>query len=441
MSLKIEIGQHQRYQLNQSLRQYLDLLALPLPDLYGVIQRELQENPVLCLDSAGTEGTALRGEDTDNYRIHNRDEDRSPPLEATSRVKYSLKEHLLEQARLSTDDREIMDAMEEVIFSLDESGFLLPGTEGNGETWKKAVRLVQLLDPQGCASENVQESLLVQAGYRYPGEKLLAFILREAFDDYEHLRYRNLAKITGESEDEILRVLTLSRNLSPRPGNAFSRERTGMIIPEMEVIFRGDKPMVVMKDDWIPRITIDRHYEQIVRKKTIEKKQRDYIQEKLQSARILIGNIRQRRETLRQVVEVIIDMQKDFLVYGPGYMNPLTYREIAEVTGFHVSTIGRVTAGKYIQTVRGTLKLRDFFVSRLYGDENISSEKVRMAIIDILKEEPKDRPYRDSEIVRMLVEAGMKVARRTVARYREVLEIPSFSKRKQIYRMNGSFLK
>jgi RNA polymerase sigma-54 factor len=430
MSLKINIEQKQRFQLNPSLRQYLDLLALPLPDLYGLVQRELQENPVL---------RETEGQDTDNYRQAGFEERGAPPLEMIVQEKASLKEHLLEQARLSPVDRETLDAMERVIFSLDDSGFLVTNTDEEGEPWKGAVSQVQLLDPPGCATVNVQESLLVQAGYRYPDEKLLEYILRECFEDYENLRYAKLARLTGEPEEEILRVLNLSRNLSPRPGNAFPGERIGAIMPDLEVVFQGERPLVITRDEWLPRLTIDRHYEQFVRKKTIEKKQRDYIQEKLQSARILIGNIRQRRETLRQVVEVIVDIQKDYLIHGPGYMKPLTYREIAEVTGFHVSTIGRVTAGKYIQTGRGILKLGDFFVSRLTRDETTSSESVKKALVDLIQEEPAERPYRDGEIVRMLAEAGINVARRTVARYREVLEIPSFSIRKKIYRMNGSF--
>jgi RNA polymerase sigma-54 factor len=471
ISLQTGLKQSQKLAMTQSLKQAIELLQLSTVELYERISNELVENPVLEEDAAGASAPAggesdnmagvvrnLSGDESllnrgDEKRVNyedasdagypgSEDDDKKRDyLESIIAHEESLSEHLMWQARLTACDEHEYNIYQTIITSLDENGFLKEDpaallkeicvTEQIG----KIVAAIQLFDPVGCAVWNVRESLAVQCRYFYPSDIAQQKIVDECFDHFEKLDYR---KIAGKLNLPITEVVAKSRhiqNLDPYPGRQYSNRTIRYIIPDIDVKLVDGEIIITLNDDWIPGIHINSYYISLLKKKNIEKNLRDYIQDKMQSARYLVRNISNRRNTILRVVGRIMEHQRVFLERGPGHLKPLTHGEVAKEVGLHESTVSRVTSNKYVQTVWGVYSLKYFFVSKLKsscGGDGASSDAVMNLIKDIIERESVKRPYADEEIVKILGKAGMKVARRTVAKYRGILGIPPSGKRKKI---------
>ncbi|MBN1533278.1 MAG: RNA polymerase factor sigma-54 [Spirochaetes bacterium] len=473
-SLRYGLQHTQKLTLSQSQIQGIELLQLSNIELYERMSQEMLDNPVIeeglqvkddpvpvpeSDDSAREDRAVVNLEEPGQVREeeYNTREDELPSdavrghgdlqrrnyLESAVADRETLKEHLLWQARMSAECGGDLSVYEAIITSLDERGFLSRDVpqyaEEQGISEEKVAEVVTALrhfDPVGCAVSDVQESIEVQVAHFFPDDLVLARMVREHFRDMEQLDYDRIAKSLHIPVQKVMEKSHCVQGLDPYPGSRFATGSIIYVIPDIDVKLMGGEIIISMNDDWIPRISINPYYLSFLNKKNIEKNLKEYIQGKVQSAKNLVRNISSRRETILKVVAVIMAHQRDFLEKGPGHLRPLTHIDVARETGLHESTVSRVTSNKYVQTSWGIHDLKYFFVSKIRSAEGeASADYVMKRITEIVREEDHGNPHSDEAIVSILSSEGIQIARRTVAKYRDLCNIPSSSRRKRINRL------
>ncbi len=307
---------------------------------------------------------------------------------------------------------------------------------------EKVLKRIQRFDPLGCGSRDLRECLLVQAkhyitegeGKDDPDAELLPAIIQKHLRNVEAKRYQVIAKDLHVELSEVVASIKLFSNLEPKPGRLFHGEEAQYITPDVYIHKIGDTYCTVLNDDGLSKLRISNHYKNALRNGQ-GAKAKEYIQEKMRSAVWLIRSIHQRQRTIIKVADSIIKFQREFLDKGIAYLKPLILRDVAEDIGMHESTVSRVTTNKYVHTPQGIYELKFFFNSSIsrVGGEDIASEAVKDKIKQIVAAEPGDKPYSDQKIVEVLRTQNVDIARRTVAKYREVLCILPSSKRKKFF--------
>jgi RNA polymerase sigma-54 factor len=461
--LNLGLKQTQKLVMTQTLRQSIEMLQMTNLELSELISEEFLENPLLEeASSLQTEdyleeklNQNLNGDESeidspekDIYDDPNEsginkkyeDEDRNRLfIENAVTTRESLKEHLLWQATMTAETPELFSLYEEMITMFDDDGFLeeeLFNSIGN-DSKTSVIESIRSFDPVGCGTFSIRHTLYIQACYYFPEDILLHTILGEYFDDIEKLDYSRISKALAIPESAVIEKSKTLQNLNPFPGRSYSGREAKPVIPDVEVKLVDDEIIVTLNDDWIPGIKLSTYYINMLKKKSIDKEQREYLNSRLQSAMALLKNISSRRDTILKVTSAIMMSQKEFLLHGPGYLRYLTHHDIAGEVSVHESTVSRVSSGKYIQTPWGVFELKYFFVSRLKnpGENNSddqSSDQVRMLIQDLVNGEDPGNPFSDEELVNLLKGKGITVARRTIAKYRDILNIPASNKRKKI---------
>lgn len=478
VSLKIGMQQSQKLVLTQTLRQSIEMLQLSTIELAETISRELIENPVLEEENVaqlpGIEGnndqilSTLNRQLSGDEPMQNREEDTDinypdgsdtgfsgPQDEEDRKRKYienavaqeeTLQEHLLSQASMNAQNPEELLLLESIITSIDDRGFFSGDHEETAkehgvteEEVKKAVAMIGTFDPVGCGAATVQETLLIQASQLHPDDNILNTIIKEHFRELEKLDYDKIARSLNITIGDVIEKSRLINTLTPYPGRQFSVKDIRYVIPDVEVKYLDNEIIITINDDWIPQIRINRYYVDLLKKKQLDRRLKEYIKERVQSARYLLKNISSRRDTIIKVVTAIMNHQKGFLEKGPGNLRPLTHTEIAGEVGLHESTVSRVTSNKFVQTCWGMFELKYFFVSKLKSEnsEDHSSDMVMNLIKDIVAQELPERPYSDEEILEKLQKMNINLARRTVAKYRAILRIPSSNRRRKLNKLKN----
>jgi RNA polymerase sigma-54 factor len=378
-----------------------------------------------------------------------------PGYEATLTKKTDLVDHLVWQLRLSsfTPDEERVAML--IIGNLDDDGyFKMPAVEGeNDETItrdalvrvsfeagvgiefaEKVLKRVQTLDPIGVAARDLRECLLLQIRYINADTPEIVAIVERHLKHLESKNYGAIAKDLKISIEEVVKAVKVISRLEPKPGRAYSGEEAQYITPDVYVHKMGDKYVVVLNDDGLSKLRISGMYRAAL-KNGEAGKAKEYIQDKLRSAVWLIRSIHQRQRTIYKVTESIVKFQRDFLDKGIAYLKPLILRDVAEDIGMHESTVSRVTTNKYVHTPQGIYELKFFFNSAINktGGDEIASEAVKNHIKQIVAAEDPKHPHSDQKIVELLKTQSIEIARRTVAKYREVLGILPSSKRKKYF--------
>jgi RNA polymerase sigma-54 factor len=307
---------------------------------------------------------------------------------------------------------------------------------------EKVLKRIQRFDPIGCGARDLRECLLVQAKHFIsegeakddPDAELLPQIIRRHLKNLEAKKYQAIAKDLHVSLEEVVASIKLLGRLDPKPGRAYSSEEPQYITPDVYIHKIGEDYVTVLNDDGLSKLRISQHYRNAL-KNGSGSRTKEYIQEKLRSAVWLIRSIHQRQRTIVKVTDSIIKFQREFLDKGIAYLKPLILRDVAEDIGMHESTVSRVTTNKYVHTPQGIYELKFFFNSSIsrVGGEDIASEAVKNQIKQIVAAEPGDKPYSDQKIVEILRSQNVDIARRTVAKYREVLGILPSSKRKRFF--------
>jgi RNA polymerase sigma-54 factor len=378
-----------------------------------------------------------------------------PGYEATLTRKTDLVDHLVWQLRLSNLPESEERVAMLIIGNLDDDGyFKMPAVEGEGddatprdpilrvafeagvgvELAENVLKKVQSLDPVGVAARDLRECLLIQVRHLNADTPEIVAIIERHLKHLESKNYAAIAKDLKISIEEVVKAVKVISRLEPKPGRAFSGEEPQYITPDVYVHKMGDAYVTVLNDDGLSKLRISGMYRAAL-KNGQAGEAKDYIQEKLRSAVWLIRSIHQRQRTIFKVTESIVKFQKDFLDRGIAYLKPLILRDVAEDIGMHESTVSRVTTNKYVHTPQGIYELKFFFnsaINRTGGDE-IASEAVKNHIKQIVAAEDPKHPHSDQKIVEILKGQGIEIARRTVAKYREVLGILPSSKRKKYF--------
>ena len=351
----------------------------------------------------------------------------------------SLYDQLVWQLHLTDVPEDVRAAGEAIIGNLDEdSGFLDATIEEIAalgpwplETVEKAVFVVQRLDPVGVAARDVRESLLIQLEFAGCGERLATIMVRDHFEGLQTHKLPELAKALGVAIELLIEEMEIIKKMDPKPGRKYSSEEAQPIVPEVTIEKLGDDYVIRFEDDGMPQLRINRTYRQMMESKDSTKETRDYIKERFRSAVDLLKNIEHRRQTIYRVCQSIVERQRDFLDHGVEQLRPMMLKDVAEDIGMHLSTVSRVVNRKYVNTPQGVYELRRFFTEGMKSDsgEDVSTRVLKLKIKKMIEAEDPHRPITDDEIAKRLARDGVKLSRRTVAKYREQMRIPGSRER------------
>ena len=474
---KLQARLSQKLILTPSLQQEIKLLPMSTLELVDLLTQEVVENPLLeevpteeqqqadasaQVDKADPdpEPTSDR-QDTwddadyeyffgdyldDGYRPRAPREIKDlPPIENTLSTTSSLADHLVWQLSLRTSDDLLREIGAAVIGNLNEDGYLVAsideiaamGAWPAGEV-ERVLRLVQTFDPVGVAARDPQECLLLQIRHLGLEGTPCETIVREV--DYLRLLQRHqgpeLARRLGMSIAELKGHLEILQHLDPKPGNRLNPVASQYVIPDVSVVKVEDQYVAVLNEDGMPQLRISPVYRRMLDKGSNNSEEtRAYVKEKFRSALWLIKSVDQRQKTIHKVATSIIHFQREFLDSGIEHLRPLVLRDVANDIGMHESTVSRVVNNKYMHTPQGVFEMKYFFHSGIHSSygETVSSVTIKQRIRKIIEQEDTRKPLSDSRIVRLLQEDGLVLARRTIAKYREELRIPTSSQRKVLY--------
>ncbi len=482
---KLQLKLAQRLVMTPSLQQAIKLLQMTRLELQNTLTQELVENPVLEegdqqfeeeSEKSDEEKDAAESEEPpepeesdsmeeidfeayfndfmDNMPSAPRVETReAPPLENTLSREPDLYDHLLWQLHMTEVEPRQREIGELIVGNLDPDGFLVATEEEicalgagdhNGHPYtseevNQALELVQGFDPPGIACHDLRECLIKQIDFRgEPQDSLVRRVIEDHWDPFLHRQFPAIAKWLEIELADLEPVVAAIRALETRPGRQFNAERTQYVEPDVHVLKVGSDYVVQLNDDGLPKLRISKAYRRMLAAIKAAGGQTDaknFIKEKLRSAVWLIKSLDQRQRTIYKVAESIVRQQRDFLDYGIDRLRPMVLRDVAEDIGMHESTVSRVVSNKYIHTPRGLFPMKFFFhsgIEREYGAD-ISSLTVKRKIEHLIGDEDPKRPLSDSELTRILKREGINIARRTVAKYRDELMIPSSTHRKQIF--------
>ncbi len=382
----------------------------------------------------GREGRVAR--DTD-------DEDGRPYYENTLTRRPSLAEYLESQIRLLGLPPAGQEAAIYLIGNIDENGYLKTTVEEAAESLSLpvgdvagALARVQTLDPLGVGARDLRECLLIQAREEAEGFELPVRILEEHFDLFSKGDVSGIARKVKEPKETVKEAFQKLVSLWPKPGRAYSGDDVQYITPDVYVFKVDDRWVITLNEDGQPRLRLSSYYRRLLTGggEELPKEDREFLKQKVNSALWFIKSIEQRKRTIYKVVESIIKLQHDFLEKGPKHLRPLTLRDVAEDIEMHESTVSRVTSGKYVYTPHGTFELKYFFNSGLNregGENDIASKSVKEKIREIIRAEGENKPLSDQELMRLLQNQGIRIARRTVTKYRAQLGLLSSSGRRR----------
>ncbi|HID74949.1 MAG TPA: RNA polymerase factor sigma-54 [Planctomycetaceae bacterium] len=354
----------------------------------------------------------------------------------------SLQDYLHDQLSWFDLDPKLRAMADLIIYNLDSNGYLptalddLLGPEAgpeDRERIREALAVVQRLDPPGVGARSLKECLLLQITPGMPYYEELKRLISDHLEDLEHNRLPLISRATGYSIEKIQEVVAELRKLNPKPGADFNESYVPAVTPDVFVDpVEGGGYRVRLEEGKTPCLYISPYYRKLLADPNVNPETKQYIKEKINAAQWLIDSIQQRRNTLTRVAQAIVDHQAEFLDKGPEAIEPLKMQQIADKVGVHVTTVSRAVDDKWIQTPRGIFPLRRFFVGgtvSLDGEE-VAWDTVRLKLREIIDGEDKSNPYSDEQLVEELAKQGIKVARRTVTKYRKQMNIPSSRQRR-----------
>jgi RNA polymerase sigma-54 factor len=476
ISQKLHTKLVQKLILTPSLQQAIKLLPMSTLELADLLNQEMVENPLL--EEVPTEELqpaeqqqpekqeaqpAVEKPDTwddadydyffgdyldDGYRSRTPSEVKElPPIENTLSSAASLSDHLLWQLAMQTELEAVKDIGGAIVGNLDDDGYLVASVEeiaAMGE-WpvaevEKALQHVQTFDPIGVAARDLQECLWLQIRHLglegTPSEKIVTEHLRLL----QNHQVPEIARKLGMPIEELKEHIEIIRNLDPKPGNRYNPSQSQYVIPDVYVVKVEDQYVAMLNEEGLPQLRISPVYRRLLDKSgqagTEEAGEtRAYVKDKFRSALWLIKSVDQRQKTIHKVATSIINFQREFLDQGIEYLRPLVLRDVANDIGMHESTVSRVVNNKYMHTPQGVFEMKYFFhsgISSSYG-ESVSSVTIKQRIRKIIENEDPRKPLSDSKIVSILQKEGLMLARRTIAKYREELKIPTSNQRKVLF--------
>jgi RNA polymerase sigma-54 factor len=469
MKLELRPGVRLIQTLAPQLIQSLKMLQMPVLQLEQTLRMELSTNPLLeeveeletepetTLEAPESDVVAPEAEeqtgekidwdnyladDDEGYKVREQREDDEEHFEGGSSQPDNLTSHLTEQLsflRLSAEDHLIG---EYIIGNISSEGYLTISVPEMAaelkiepERIEAVLMLIQRFDPTGVGARDLRESLLIQLRDRKMEQTLAYRIVDEHLADLEKKSILQVSKMMGVPFEKAQKAMELIKSLSPTP--AYGRFETSAmpVVPDLIVDRIGDEYVVFHNDRNVPRLRVNSGYRELIRRgSTTNKDTKDYIRQKLEQARWLLNAINQRRSTMIRVMEAIVEEQHEFFDKGPAFLRPLIMEDIARKVEMNVATISRVSKDKYVQTPLGVFEIKYFFNSGIASDagEDISKRSVKQRIEEIIKAEDTENPLSDQDIFKQLNQEGTRLARRTVTKYREELNIKPARFRKRV---------
>jgi RNA polymerase sigma-54 factor len=450
--------------LAPQLQQSLQILQAATLELKNIVQQELQTNPVLEEDASLQETEDRSSDEADfqeefeklakldeewrDYMAQNvsysarsqEDEERRQFFLDSLANQETLQQHLLDQLNTADIDAKKRKAAELLIGNIDDIGFLsappdeianLSGTPI--EDLQQALELVQTFHPVGVGARDLKDCLLIQLRRLGKAQSLEYQIVDQYLDDLGRKRYPDIARRLGVTVDQVQKAANFIATLDPKPGQIFSPEPNTYVLPDVVVEKVGDEYVVSLTGDQIPHLRINKTYRDLMTQSRNGGEVRDYIREKIRSGKFLIKSIHQRQQTILNIAIEIVKRQRDFLDHGTAFLKPMTMVQIADAVGVHETTVSRAISGKYIATPQGVVEMKFFFTPGYQTNDGValSNTSVKETIADLVRNEDNRMPLSDKEIVEILSERGIPIARRTVAKYRAELNILPSNLRKQ----------
>jgi len=474
LELRQQLKLSQQLIMTPQLQMAIKLLQLSRLELVDMISNELEENPaleelqevavegppdeqpdILSSDTPETKEVTIDEKirddiDWSNYideynspdKISFETEDKETPrFETFVARQESLSNHLLWQLLMTFANTEEKRIGSLIIGNLSKDGYLdIPAEElvrisgSSPGKVEHVLSFMQTFDPIGVCARDLKECLLIQARHFSLDNTIVTEIVTNHINHLENKNYKAISKALKINIEDVISAVNIIKGLEPRPGRQFSDEEPHYIIPDIFVYKMEDDFVIILNDDGMPKLHINTFYQKAIHAGgNVSIKTKEYIQDKLRSAVWLIRSIHQRQKTILKVMESILKFQREFFEKGIAHLKPMVLRDVAQDIGMHESTISRVTTNKYVYTPQGTFELKYFFnssINRLYGGV-IASASVQEKIKQIIEGEDPKKPYSDSQIADILEETNINIARRTVAKYREMLGVLPSNKRKQ----------
>jgi RNA polymerase sigma-54 factor len=486
MKIGLHLRQKQQLVMTPKLQQALKLLQMPALELQAMLKQEIMENPLLeeveeyeeiveDAEESGDSDEVSDGKETakeetqeepdtkpdggeageeqvdweeyfnDGFelgRAGSEEEQHEEFFEKVPVAKQSFSDQLTGQLRIITDDQPTLRIGDYIIGSLDESGYLTCDLEEVAGTFSvpledvdRVLELIQSFDPPGVGARNLRECLLLQLRFRGQDDTLAAAIIRDHFEEFKQKKYMDIARKLKVTVQDVQDQCKLIAVLDPKPGLEVVLEDPKYVVPDLVVESVDGKYVVYLNDRNVPRLRVSQHYhDELMREvRNGDSEAREFINARLKSAKWLIQTIEQRRRTMVKVMECIVRKQREFFDKGTAFLRPLTLQQVASEIGMHESTVSRVTTNKYVQTPRGVFELKFFFSSSLGTQDGgeVSAKSAKDKIRRIIEAESAKSPLSDQKIADMLKKDGLNIARRTVAKYREQLNILPARMRKQ----------
>ena len=477
----------QQMVLSPQLQQSLALLQAPVLELKALVEQELQQNPVLeesVIGEETVEEREIRGEEAsaqadpaeppadtqydpatekasdnpadpfdqelknllqldqdwrDQYSAGSNSSRQSPEDEERRQFMFdsivaqtSLQEELLEQVRLadfSPADRQIAEM---IVGNIDDHGYLQSGTNElsfatgvAANQIESVLKVIQSFNPPGVGARDLRECLLLQLERLDRQDSLEYRILRDHFEALGKRRFPDIARHLGISAGEAQKAAEHIALLNPRPGHDTAPDDNSFVVPEVTVTRDGDEFVITTNSDYIPHLRISNTYKDLLGQAETSGEVREYIREKIRAGKFLIKSIHQRQDTITRIAQEIVKRQREFMESGVAHLKPMTMVQVAEVVGVHETTVSRAVSGKYILTPQGVFEMKYFFTSGVQtsSGDTMSNTSVKTILSDLISAEDRSKPLSDEELVEQLISRGIKIARRTVAKYRAELNV------------------
>ena len=448
MELGLDLKQTQT--LSPQMMQAMEILQMGSQELLEYIGEVLQENPVLESEALDSDGDLallrrkldwLSSTDIQNRWYHRQDaEDGFDPLDraAADPMEESLYYYLKSQVRFETLPKKTARILDYLMSALNANGWLEEPTDdlcthlnADRKTVESAITLLQSLEPAGVGARDLRECLHLQLLRR--GETGLPLLIVDQYlEDMSRDHYNHIAKETGSDRAELQAACALIRSLNPRPASGFSdRAHLPYITPDLVVVNFENHFEILTNDSYLPSLRLSGYYSQLY-KESNDTQVKDYLNDKLRQAKWVIRSVEQRRSTLMRCAQSIVDRQEAFFRHGPGHLHPMLLADIAAELEVHESTVSRAVKDKYIQCAHGLFPLGYFFSRGLGSDgDGASPEQAKQVLRELIDNEDKAHPLSDQKLMQLMAARGVELSRRTVAKYRGELNIPSTAGRKK----------
>ncbi len=446
MSFGLEMNQSQKMILTKELKQSLEILQMNRFEVEQLIIDETNENPTLEVEKKDEIDWEkyLKNLRESSYKIYSNfyevsdDEDSNP--ENYIRENINMYDYLSQQLRLLTMEPKTFAASCYIIRTLNKDGYFKENLDEASknvgvtiEIFEEALKTVQSLEPSGIAATSISECLILQIKDKNIKDEIFEKLITDDIEMIGAHKHNELCKKYNISKERLKKYLDYIKTLDPRPARQLCEDVNHYILPDVIVERNNQGFEVRLNNDSIPSLRVSSFYEKML-KDSHDKEAKDYIKEKLQKSIMLIKNVEQRKNTVIKVAKEIVNQQEEFFLYGRNHMKPMILRDIADETGYHESTISRTVNGKYMLTPKGLYEFKYFFSGGVLDSDGdmVSSINIKNDIKDIIETENKKKPLSDQKICDILNIKGINISRRTVAKYREELNLPGSSVRKEI---------